>query len=103
MSQIHELNLTPEEAYFRDQEIEMKFCALEHKLKCADNDVLNPMLRALENDASQRFEGWGERLFFFLKGMQAAKLISAVEFEECVGIFDEYIPQYFIKYTQSNM
>lgn len=103
MSQIQELNITPEEAYLRDQKIEMQFGWLEHKLKRSDDDVLRPMLRALENDASQRFEGWGERLFFFLKGIQAAKLISAVEFEECAGIFGEYTPQHFIKYTQSNI
>lgn len=103
MSQIRELNMTPKQAYFREREIEMKFSKLEHKLKNADFTVLSPMIRALENDAIQIFEGWGERLFFFLKGIQAAKLISDVEFEECTGIFEEYLPQRFIKYTQSNI
>jgi len=103
MSQIRELNMNQEQSYFRERELEMKFFEIESKLKGADVTVMKPMLMALENEAVQMVEGWGERLFFFLKGIQAAKSITNVEFDECVGLFEEYLPQRFIKYTKINI
>jgi hypothetical protein len=98
-----ERNMTSEEAYQREQIIEHKFCSIALILKDCNSDVIRPMLLGLENDAIQWFEGWGVRLFFFLKGIQASNVISEEQFDKCMNIFDEYIPENFIKYTEINL
>jgi hypothetical protein len=96
-------NITPEQAYLRDQQIEHNFGKLQLILKDCDSEILTPMILALENDATLGFEGWGEKLFFFLKGIQAAQVISAEQFEKCTKIFQQHNNSYFSKYTVFNL
>lgn len=79
--------MTPEEYSRNETFLDRTFDNIELRIKL-ENQTTRDVFSALRNDAIvNQLDGWEVRLYFFLKGLEAAAVISEGVATECCSMF----------------
>ena len=93
--------LSAKEAYFKDMGLDGAFDQVERLIAISYSDSLSSVLSGLRNDAMLETFGWGENLYFFLKGLAVAGVITNDNVKKALKLFISVDANTFSKYESN--